>query len=147
MSEFKTGIYDQLVTRRLREYLNHQSDLKSVVDVLEEPDCPDYLARHLIRQIKSTLRDLPSQDRQQRQIELANKLPAFVRTLGADPTEIDAVDPPGELLRALYRSASPPVPPSTPLGATTLLMNALDEPRLGFELERELATADRVSWL
>ncbi len=23
-------------------------------------------------------------------------------------------------------------------------MNALDEPRLGFELERELATADRV---
>jgi len=56
----------------------------------------------------------------------------------------DLVDAPGEVLRSIYRGPVAPVPPSTPLSATTLLMNALDEPRLGFELEREMATADRV---
>ena len=144
MSEFKEGLYDQLVTRRLREFLDHQSGLKSAVDVLEEADCPDYLARHLIQQIKSTLRGMPRDDRQRRQIELANMLLEFLRAQRENLVELDPVDPPGELLRAIYRGASPPVPPSTPLGATTLLMNSLDEPRLGFELERELATADRV---
>jgi len=144
MSEFKEGLYDQLVTRRLREFLDRQPGLKSAVDALEEADCPDYLARHLIRRIKSTLRGMPSEDRQRRQIQLANTLLEFVRAQQEDPAESDPIDSPGELLRALYRGASPPVPPSTPLGATTLLMNALDEPRLGFELERELATADRV---
>jgi len=67
-----------------------------------------------------------------------------VRAQGDDTAEIDPIEPRGERLRAIYHGASPPVPPTTPLGATTLLMNALDEPRLGFELERELANADRV---
>jgi hypothetical protein len=144
MSEFKEGLYDELVTRRLREFLHRQPGLKSAVDALEEADCPDYLARHLIRQIKSTLRGMPSGDRQRRQIELANTLLEFVQAQQEDPVEPDPIDPPGELLRALYRGVAPPVPPSTPLGTTTLLMNALDEPRLGFELGRELATADSV---
>jgi hypothetical protein len=144
MSEFKEGIYDQLVTRSLRQFLDRQSTLKSSVDALEEADCPDYLARHLVRQIKSTLRGMPTEDRRRRQVELANTLLEFVRAEREDAPEPDPVDPPGAVLRAIYRGAAPPVPPSTPLGATTLLMNALDEPRLGFELERELATADRV---
>ena len=80
MSELKEGIYDQLVTRRLRDFLNRQDGLKSEVDAIEEADCPDYLARHLIRQIKSTLRGVPSEDRQLRQIELANTLLELVRT-------------------------------------------------------------------
>ena len=50
----------------------------------------------------------------------------------------------GEVLRAIYSGASRPERPSTPLSVTSLLMNSLDEPRLGFELEREMATADRV---
>ena len=144
MTEFKEGVYDLLMTRRLREFLDRQTGLKSSVDALEEADCPDYLARHLIRQIKSALRGMPNEDRQRRQVELANTLLEFVKVQRDDAAEPDPIDPPGEVLRALYRGAAPPVPPSTPLSATTLLMNALDEPRLGFELERELATADHV---
>ena len=47
MSELKEGLYDQLVTRRLRDCLGRQSGLKASVDALEQTDCPDYLARHL----------------------------------------------------------------------------------------------------
>ncbi len=82
MTEFKAGVYDQLMTRRLREFLDHQSGLKSSVDALEETDCPDYLARHLIRQIKSALRGMPTEDRQRRQVELANTLLEFLKAHG-----------------------------------------------------------------
>ena len=144
MSEFREGLYDQLVTRRVRDFLRSQSGMRSAVDALEAADCPDYLARHLLRQIKSALRSMPAEDRERRQMELANRLLELLRTEPNDDAEADLVDPPGEILRALYRGSTPPVPPTTPLAVTTLLMNALDEPRLGFELERELSTADRV---
>src|ERR1017187_4754582 len=92
MSESKEGLYDQLVTRRLRQYLDRQTGLKSLLDGLEEADCPDYLARHLIQQIKSALRGMPAEDRQRRQIKLANTLLEFV-----DAAESHPVDPPGEV--------------------------------------------------
>ncbi len=145
MSDFKEGLYDQLVTQRIREILRLQATtgLNSAVDDLEEADYPDYLARHVIRQIKAALRGLPAEDRKQRQIQLANALLDFIRNRGAS-SEADLVDAPGQILRAIYAGASPPRPPTTPLSATSLLMNSVDEPRLGFELEREMATADRV---
>ena len=145
MSDFKEGLYDQLVTRHVREFLDLQATqgLKSSVEELEENDYPDYLARHLIRQIKAVLRSVPAEDRKQKQIELANTLLDFARTQDTS-IETDAVDQAGQVLRAIYSGAVAPVPPSTPLSVTSLLMNALDEPRLGFELEREMATADRV---
>ena len=84
MSAFKEGLYDQLVTRRVREFLDLQGThgLKSSIEDLEENDYPDYLARHLIRHIKTTLRGLPAEDRKQRQNELANALLDFIRAPG-----------------------------------------------------------------
>jgi superfamily II DNA or RNA helicase/HKD family nuclease len=145
MSEFQEGLYDLLVTRKVRDSLERQASLglKSWVETLEDTDHPDYLARHLIRQIKLVLRAVPAEDRNQRQIELANALMDFMRAPTAS-IETDPVNVPGQVLRAIYSGRNAPNPPSTPLSVTSLLMNALDEPRLGFELEREMATADRV---
>lgn len=145
MSKLKEGLYDQLVTKGLRRSLNDQtySNLKSVVETVEESDCPDYLARHLIHQMKVALRSLPSEDRKRRQIELANSLMALLNSQ-EDAAQDDFVDPPGQVLRAIYSELEPPKAPSTPLSVSSLLMNALDEPRLGFELEREMGSADRV---
>ena len=145
MSEFKEGLYDQLFTRHVRDSLQRQAavGLKSLVETLEDSEHPDYLSRHLIRQIKLALRAVPAEDHNQRQIELANALMEFMRA-PTESIELDTVDAPGRVLRAIYRGPNAPQPPSTPLSVTSLLMNALDEPRLGFELEREMATADRV---
>ena len=147
MRQPKEGVYDQLVTARLRAALNKISahGLRADLAVLEDADCPEYLARHLIRQIKLTLRALPAESRKQHQLALTNQLLQFLRTAAEDLEE--DVDSPGEILRAIYRGEHAPTPPTTPLSAHSLLMNALDEPRLGFELERELATSDRVEML
>src|ERR1700677_4073270 len=129
MSDFKEGLYDQLVTRHVREFLDLQAaqGLKSSVEELEENDYPDYLARHLVRQIKTALRGLPAEDRKRRQSELANALLELMGA-GEDSAEQDSVDQAGQVLRAIYSGASPPERPSTPLSVTSLLMNSLDEP-------------------
>jgi superfamily II DNA or RNA helicase len=145
MGRFKEGLYDQLVTQSVRDFLDQGAgrNLKSLIDDLEETDSPEYLARHLARQIKDALRGLPAEDRKRRQIELANAFLVFVRER-ADSPDADAVDHAGQVLRAIYSGATAPIGPTTPLSATNLLMNAVGEPRLGFELEREMATADQV---
>jgi len=145
MSSFKEGLYDQLVTRAVRESLDQQSaqGLNSSIASLEDADSPDYLARHIIRQIKSALRAVTGEDRKQHRIDLANSILEFLQSR-EDHLDADEVTSPGELLRAIYRGPIPPTPPTTPLSATNLHMNAQGEPRLGFELEREMATADKV---
>lgn len=145
MGELKEGLYDQLVTRNVRRSLDDlgTKNLRSFLETLEENDSPDYLARHLIRQIKLALKGTRHEDRKRRQIEIANSLLAFLKSQEL-LVEDDLVDLPGNILRAVYRGVEPPKPPSTPLGVSSLLMNALDEPRLGFELQREMASADRV---
>jgi len=145
MGRLKEGLYDQLVTRSVREFLDQDlgQNLKSLIDQLEETDSPEYLARHLARQIKGALRGLPAEDRKRRQIELANAFLEFIRER-ADSSDSDPVDHAGQILRAIYSGATAPISPTIPLSSTNLLMNAVDEPRLGFELEREMATADQV---
>jgi superfamily II DNA or RNA helicase/HKD family nuclease len=146
MDQWREGLYDAVVTRRVREILNNPPDVeaRSLLEEMEESDRPEYLARHLVRQIKLALRSLPKEDRTQKQIELANSI---LRHLDADDAEAIAAEPASaeaQVLRAIYRGTEPPIAPTTPLSVSNLLMNAVDEPRLGFELERELATSDRV---
>ncbi|MBL8228332.1 MAG: DEAD/DEAH box helicase family protein, partial [Bryobacterales bacterium] len=90
---------------------------------------------------------LPSDERLRRQIEFANTLLRQAEQLSDSDDEPDVVESPGEILKAIYRGPSSPSPPSTPLSASSLLMNAQGEARLGFELERELATSDSVLML
>ena len=49
-----------------------------------------------------------------------------------------------QTLKAIYRTPTPPPQPSTPLSGSHLILNSGAEPKLGFELEREMRTADRV---
>ena len=51
MSQLKKGLYDQLITRSVRDALEEQKGpgVNASIDELEESDSPDYLARHLAR--------------------------------------------------------------------------------------------------
>ncbi|MFM2152754.1 MAG: hypothetical protein RL199_1189, partial [Pseudomonadota bacterium] len=61
--------------------------------------------------------------------------------------EFPAPGAPALVLKAVHRAPTAPEGPSTPLSMSALLTNARDEPRLGLELEREIATADEVDAL
>jgi hypothetical protein len=83
IGRLKNGLYDQLITPAVRDALAEQNEagVNASIDELEESDSPDYLARHLARQIKIALRGLSGEERKRRQIELANGLLNFIQTV------------------------------------------------------------------
>jgi hypothetical protein len=109
MSQLKKGLYDQLITRSVRDALEERNGpgVNASIDELEESDSPDYLARHLTRRIKTALRGLSGEERKRRQIELANGLLGFIHDR-AESLETDVIEDPGKILRSIY---SGPVPP------------------------------------
>jgi hypothetical protein len=120
----KEGVYDQLVTSSVQHALDQlDRDLQQTVrEELDEAACPDYLARHLIRQIKPSLAGLPAEKRKDRQIEVANRLLSFLNTQCEQGAELDLVSAPAELLKAVYRPPSRPKGPEFPLGKIGLII-------------------------
>lgn len=141
----KPGIYDLLVTtgvRRALATLDGRTMSSSLVE-LDECQGPEYLARHLMRQIKASMAGLPAEERVSRQVALANQLLGLLGVRYEDETILG--EP--QLLTSVYSTPQPPPRPTTPLSASDLLMNAVGQSRLGFELEREMQTADSVLML
>ncbi len=97
----KEGAYDQLVTQAVRGALDQLDprQLKAQLEDLEEADSPDYLARHVARQIQAALRSVPVEDRLRRQVEIANALLAFTAPETQDPIGDDPVESPPHCLR------------------------------------------------
>jgi hypothetical protein len=88
----------------------------------------------------------------ERQVQLANEIAraveALAPTMGDDD---DLVAPTNDVLMALATpdklpagSARFPDRPEVPLSSSALLVNARDQPRIGTEVQRELASADQV---
>ncbi|MCC6265110.1 MAG: DUF3427 domain-containing protein [Bryobacterales bacterium] len=143
------GIYDQLLTRQLEQLLREIGDAKSQIDRLEDADRPEYLARYLARQVRGRLRAYPrtsdgSDGLDRKQVEFINLLLTALNDAELSGFSADPVVFPAQTLKAVYRTANPPQQPGTPLSGSHLILNSSAEPKLGFELERELRTADRV---
>ena len=143
------GIYDQIVTEGLERLLRQISGAKSQIDEVDDVERPDYLARYLANQISVLLRALPKKDEGEetldaRQLSIANRLLRELTEGRRHDPPMDPIAPPARLLKAIYRTPEPPRFPTTPLSKSNLMMNAVGEPKLGFELEQEMRTADRV---
>src|SRR5207249_4585507 len=89
-----------------------------------------------------------------RQVELANQMAEAIRALAPDATnQGDLVADSRDLLQAIAAPAIAPRPvhfparPEIPLSASALLVNGRDQPRIGVEVQKELASADRVDLL
>lgn len=159
MGELGPGAYESLITaglaRQLREIAADLVDRSR----LDPADADVVLARHLGTLARRALRSLPEhskdddRDLVDRQVAMANVIAATI--LDAAPgvaSETDLVAE-GELLREILSRTGAPGPPAgmerpeVPLSASALLVNGRDQPRIGSEVQRELASADRVDLL
>src|SRR4051794_20696083 len=89
-----------------------------------------------------------------RQVELANRIVAAIGDLAPDMADKDdAVVEPARTLLAIALPSGVPGPvsfperPAVPLSTSALLVNGRGQPRIGYEVTRELASADRVDLL
>lgn len=153
MTGLPRGLYEQLVTEGLEEALSaldpkHRAQRAD----LHPEEAADRIAFHLAALVRRSVAALDARQRTEVGARLAREV---TRLLAAESRGVDATDAlsaTGDVLRAIaaLRPDGQPedVPlPATPLLDTTLLTNAPGEPRIGFQLNSEVASADRIDVL
>ncbi len=137
------GVYESLVTQALQSAIDEVQQVgRSVqLDDLKAVEGTALLVRHLATELGRRLGELPEEDR----LVLCNQVLTSIGAAG--PESQLAAGEARQALLAVYRDASPPPRPQTPLSLSGLLTGAEGEPRLGAELEAEIATADRIDAL
>jgi superfamily II DNA or RNA helicase/HKD family nuclease len=159
VADLEPGVYEQLITAGLDRRLQGLASELVAREGLDPADADVVLARHLSALFRRALRALPERAAGDepglvaRQVDLANRVLATVLEVApgvADPDDLIAA---GEELREiLEKTGAPGAPiskarPEVPLSASALLVNGRDQPRIGSEVQRELASADRVDLL
>ncbi|MEU5597301.1 DUF3427 domain-containing protein [Streptomyces sp. NPDC020298] len=145
------GIYEQLVTERLRDQLAglEAGGWKAINAEVSAESSPHVLARHIGEVVARRLNQLPPGQ----QVPFVNRILESLATgtsgqSDAEPTST-VVEGPRQLL-ALAKQEAPgayAIRPLTPLSETSLLTNSPEDVSLGAELRAELATADRIDLL
>lgn len=149
------GLYESPVTNGLRDALDRLGAADTTLERLTDSSAPHVLARLLYDATVRAMRALPSEERLAGQVALANRV---LEVLGEGSTESgigseEAVADPAELLLAVIDREQAKLGtgtllrPSLPLRHSDLLVNGPRDLRVGNEVRRELASADRVDLL
>ena len=135
------GLHEALITRALAEQLEHALQLGGVVDrePLEEEEVPEVLARHIEQVLRRSLAHVPTGGRRVHQARIANRILGVLRDEldkhgpEADQDLLDSLEQLLEVQAPTENLAKPKatVRPSTPFGATDVLMNLRGEPAIG----------------
>ena len=153
MSILPRGLYEQLITEGLNETLAALDPKYRVQrDGLHPEEAADRIAFHLAALVRRSVAALDARQRSEVGVRLAREITQILVSDGKGVDRTDLASPEGKVLRAIA-SLRPDgevqtVPlPATPLLDTTLLTNAPGEPRIGFQLNSEVASADRIDVL
>src|SRR4051794_13284088 len=156
MADLPRGVYEQLVTERLESTLLSMDPALVDRAPIDPGDAHEVLARHLAQLAHRALRSAGGDGTAAlvRQVELANRIAQAITALAPEATDDgDLVAESRDLLQAIVDRVDLPGParfparPEIPLSASALLVNGRDQPRIGAEVQKELASADRVDLL
>ncbi|RSM45420.1 DUF3427 domain-containing protein [Actinoplanes sp. ATCC 53533] len=157
MTDLTEGAYEHIITRGIE--LKLAAIDRDLVDraAPDSADSHQILSRHLTAITERALKAVPGQGaaRLTAQVELVNRITEAIKAAAA-PRVVqpdDFLSTPAELLTAIVpRPPAPaqvtfPVRPETPLAASALLTNGRGQPRIGAEVNKEMASADEVQLL
>ena len=148
MTNLKRGIYDNLISEKLRlslSALDNDTDYP-FTGLLDEPLSPDYLTRFLRARIHQALSIIKND----RRLDLANLLIRGLASFDDDLAFLstEKIESITEILEEISHSKNREFQrPSTPLSSPSLFTGNGTSPQLGRELEVELQSADRVDML
>jgi len=142
------GLYDLIVDEEMAESLGALTEDWRVQLANLDPDVvPELLAQTLTQQLMLALESVKKDDKKDRlskQLELANQFVELLRSAGRTEPNLPI---PTQRLLSLQRGGlgAGVIPrPSIPLTSSDLLVNGRREPSIGHELQREIASADRI---
>lgn len=151
----RIGLYDEPITRgRDAELASTPTNLVEIGG-LDEHQAPLALGHLLYRRIVGALASLPSENKTVEQLALANDLLALLRERApkSKVTEDDNLAAPPRRLLAVLEPVAPPALPRVParpsisLASSDLLVNGPHDLSLGPEVQKEIASADRIDLL
>ena len=154
----KPGLYEQIISRSLSRDLASVSDDCKAVEKLDPAEAPKALAGYVADAVRQALESIPFQDGEEttQRIALVNRVLDVLSSERADLKE-KAVDSRAEkLLRILAENdparvtgntAAKMPRPETPMSASSLFTGAVHEPKMFAELQKEVASADRIDML
>ena len=152
----RPGLYEDLTTDRLERALSAIDPALVERQPVDPADAAVVIGRYVTELVSRALaaRTGDAADDVTRQVELANHLIESLRSLTPDAFAGDEdIGPRHDLLLALLAPSSTPDPPrppdrpATPLSSSALLVNGRDQPNIGAEVIRELASAQSVDLL
>ncbi|NEK57038.1 DUF3427 domain-containing protein [Geodermatophilus sabuli] len=156
MGDASIGLYEHLLTDRLSKDLSATAPDLVQFGTLDPSEAHEALTRHIAGIAGRALRAAGGSDAgaTSRQIELANRIVAAIGHAAPDVTDTDdAIHDPARTLLAIAAPSGVPGPasfperPAVPLATSALLVNGRGQPRIGYEVTRELASANRVDLL
>lgn len=156
MEQLPNGLYEQLVSVGIHARLAALDPATVDRGSLEPADAHDFLANYLSTLAHRALRSVAGDEEStvSRQVEMANVIARAIVDLVPETANVsDLLAEPAELLQAISDRTGVPGPvrfpprPEIPLSYSALLVNGRDQPRIGNEVKRELASADRVDLL
>jgi superfamily II DNA or RNA helicase len=148
MAEFDVGLYETIVTERLRAALTTDSERHFRTRPLESGDSADRIARHIGSLVQQALMNIPEDQRVTRGVALANELVSIILNSERDVLD-DSIIEPSEILKSVSKMTLAGMPfeymdPLVPLLDTALLTNAPGEPVLWRQLLAEIDSADEI---
>ena len=150
MAPLALGLYELLVTQLLGQQLQHPLDGSPDVNELRNAEAADRIALHVAKVVEAAIEDAPPEERSVEGAKLARRLIELIaQHVGDDQLSAMQLADPAVVLRAIRRNLPDGRPqdirqPLIPLLDTTLLTNAPGEPRVGHQIEAEIASSDRI---
>jgi len=149
MTPIKPGLYESVVSKRIRRLLREICQGKVSLADLEDSEAPVLLSNHLAEAIR---RALESTDELSKRFEIVNKLLGVIEEINPEleaAQEFINHSPEKAVLEAVLREGETkaPVRPSTSLSKSCLFTGAAGRPQMANELVNEMMSSDRVDIL
>ena len=154
----KPGLYEQIISQSLSRELASVSDACKHVEKLDAAEAPQALAGYVAEAMRAALEAMPAGTEEQsvQRIALVNKVLDVLSQQREDLSEKSVDDRAEKLLQILQENdpsritgmtAAKMPRPETPMAVSSLFTGAAHEPKMFTELQKEIASADRIDML
>lgn len=145
------GLYDELLSEKKKKLLAYELFEKKL-ETVDPEEFSTYAAIYLERFLRIALDNIKQKDRIKKGLEICNN---FIKQLSEINNDFDESDFATEdiLLSVLNKEHGTRekftdlTHPGIPLSQSALLVNSRDEYRIGFELKKEIQSADRIDFI
>ncbi len=151
----KPGLYEQIVSQTLSKELASVDEPLKAVEHLDDAEAPQALAGYVAQATRAALEAMP-EDSSEARVALVNEV-IHVLSRQKEELEQQSVENPARKLLQIMKPDDPELitgmtaakvlRPETPMATSSLFTGSAHEPPMFMELQKEIATADRIDML